>query len=535
MVKTLFFRKILLFLAALLPALAVSDVFAVNIERMAVSHAPSAPGAARLREVISGAALVKFSSGTSSETKTAILAAAGFEIARELDFIGWTLVKLPPLMSVAAGLALLKAMPAVTAAEPNGVYRVGRASNDPLLAFQYGLNKTDAFRAWEYETGFSSRVTVAVLDTGIDGSHPELAPKLVAGSRHFDATTGTEDPADPLTPACNHATRVSGLAAAAADNASGIAGISWGAKLISLKIFNNGDCNPDCSPATTCGSSDAAIISAINYAVTLHNSAATGKIVVNMSIGDEGVTCGGPLQTTVNNAVSAGLLLVAAAGNNPSVAVGVDAPANCTGVIPAGATDISDNLAPFSARGPEMASRGVTAPGGGIYTTDLNGAFADPSGTSFAAPFVSAVAALIWSAKPALTNAEVGDALRNSSDDLGSPGPDNYFGFGRVNAYKAILLAKGLTASGSPQKAYAYPNPYRVGSDRLLLFSIPAEILGGGLAIEIYSAEGEKVRKLTGLSWDGKNEAGRWAAGGVYLFLVKTDKGKARGKFALIR
>jgi len=525
-------------LAAILSVLAISDAAAVNIERMAVSRAPSASGAARQREVISGQALVKFSAGISSGAKAAMLAASGFKIARELDFIGWTLVKLPPGISVPAGLAILKAMPAVAAAEPNGVYRVSKTSNDPLLSFQYALNRTDAFRAWEYETGFSSRVTVAVIDTGIDGTHPELSPKLAGTSQFFDPDNGNMSSNEPPTPACNHATRVSGVAAASADNSCGIAGISWGARLISLKIFNDGDCNADCSPDTTCGSSDAAIIAAIGHAVTLHNSTTTGRIVINMSIGEIGGLCSGSMQAAVDNAVSAGLIVVAAAGN--SAVAGIDAPANCTGVTPVGATDISDNIASFSANGSIMAARGVTAPGVGVYTTDLNGNFADASGTSFSAPFVSGIAALVWSAKPALTNAQVGDALRNSADDLGSAGPDNYFGYGRVNAYKAILLAvdgnlSAYTAFTLLQKTYAYPNPFKPASDRILTLSIPAWLMGGELAVEIYNTEGEKVRKLSGLLWDGKNEAGQWAASGVYLFLVKTGKGKAKGKFALIR
>ncbi len=523
--------------AALLAALAAAPVRAIDIEKIPSGYSPSAPGVPRLREVVSGQALVKFSAGASSGTIAAQLSAAGFEIAREFGFIGWTLVKLPAGITVPAGLAFLKALPSVERAEPSGVYRARRTSNDPLLHLQYGLNRMDAFRAWEYETGSSSRVTVAVMDTGIDGTHSELSPKLVSGSKHFDAASGVPDSADPLTPACNHATRVAGVAAAAADNAAGVAGLSWGAKLISLKIFNDGDCTADCEDngLNGCGTDDPAIIAAIGHAITLQNSAANGRLVVNISLGEAGAPCSGGIQAAVNSAVSAGVVLVAAAGN--SALAGVDSPANCSGVIPVGATDSSDNIASFSARGPELASGGVTAPGVGVYTSDIGGNYASASGTSFSAPFVAGAAALVLSARPAFTVTQVADTLRNSADDLGSAGADNYFGNGRVNAYKAVLLARdgNLAAFGAAAKAYAYPNPFRVGTDRILTVSVPAEVLGGELTAEIYSAEGERVRRLSGLSWDGKNESGQWAASGVYLFLVKTGRGKAKGKFALIR
>lgn len=531
---------IILLWTALFPALAAAPALAIKTEKIPGPSLPSAPGHGRPREVASGLALAKFSAGVPPGTKAALLSASGLELAEEFGFIGWTVVRLAPGQSVPSGLALLRAMPSVEQAEPAGVYRARRTSNDPLLHLQYGLSRMDAFRAWEYETGFSSRVTVAVVDTGIDGSHPDLSPKLVPGSRHFDAASGIPDSADPLTPACNHATRVAGVAAAASDNSIGVAGVSWGAKLISLKIFNDGDCTETCDDngANVCGSGDPAIIAAIGHAVTLQNSAANGRIVLNMSLGKPGAACSGPLQAAVDSAVSAGVVLVAAAGN--SAASGVDAPANCTGVIPAGATDSADNIASFSANGPSMALHGVAAPGAGVYTSDIGGNYASASGTSFSAPGVSGAAALVLAARPALTAAQVGDTLRNSADDLGSAGPDNFFGYGRVNSYKALLLAingdfSSYTSAGLLLKSYAYPNPFRPVSDRILTLSVPAGMLGGELTAEIFNGEGERVRKLSSLSWDGKNDSGQWSASGVYLFLVRTGKGTVKGKFALIR
>ncbi|OGR69407.1 MAG: hypothetical protein A2081_00425 [Elusimicrobia bacterium GWC2_61_19] len=146
------------------------------------------------------------------------------------------------------------------------------------------------------------------------------------------------------------------------------------------------------------------------------------------------------------------------------------------------------------------------------------------------------LAALIWSAKPSYTATQVFDTMKNSADDLGAPGPDGDFGFGRINAMKALRLAMtGTTQFAGTNKAVAYPNPFRPKTQRLVTFSVPADILSSGTEVRIYTSEGELVKKLDGLAWDGKNEAGVMVASGVYIFRVKTDKDAAVGKFALIK
>jgi len=201
-----------------------------------------------------------------------------------------------------------------------------------------------------------------------------------------------------------------------------------------------------------------------------------------------------------------------------------------------GATDEWDNRASFSNYGPEMTQRGLTAPGVGLLTTDPGG-YATASGTSFSAPMVSGLAALIWSVKPSLTNGQVWDVMKKSADDLGLMGADAQYGFGRINAFNAIQYALNGTFTDFPgkYKAYAYPNPFRPKTDHLVTFTIPADVLGGNPEIKIYTQEGELVKKLTNPAWDGKNEAGFSVASGVYIFHLKTDKGNAKGKFALLR
>ncbi|MDT8285649.1 MAG: S8 family serine peptidase [Elusimicrobiales bacterium] len=511
--------------------LAASSAGALEIERHV---SVSASGRSRHVEVVKGEVLARFDPSVSSGAVRSAARARGGEDGGALAVAGWRLLKLPPGMSVAAGLGHFKGLPGLEVIQPNHVYRPSRIPDDPFVNSQYALSRMSAYAGWEYEVGDSSRVTVAVLDTGIEGTHYELSSKLVGVSQFFNPNlAGAQSPNEPPTAACNHATRVAGLAAALTDNTTGMAGISWGAKLISLKVFANGDCVDDCLNGG-CGTSDAAIINAIKHAATLHGDPTHGKVVLNMSLGEEGGTCSPAMQSAVNEASDAGVLLLSASGNGAST---VNSPANCSFVVPVGATDAGDKLAYFSSRGPEMAQRGISAPGVAVYTTDIGAAYATADGTSFSTPLTAGAAALVWSAKPVYTSTDVANVLRNTADDLGVSGPDNDFGYGRVNIHRALRYAVEGTLSGfkGESKAIAFPNPFRPASDRVLSFSFPADSAGSGLKVEIYTMEGEMVKKLEGLTWDGLNSAGNPAASGVYIFLVQSDSGKSRGKFAIIR
>ncbi len=527
-------KPVLLALLALLPA---SSAFALRTERLA--RFSPASGKASYQEVVSGSAIVRLKPGVSTAAAAGALAGPGFSVKTYLQGLDLLVLRLPPGLSVANGLALLRALPQVESAAPDRAFKAKLVPNDPYVGRQYALSLVQAFGAWEYETGFSSRTTVAFIDTGIDGANPELNGKFAGTSQYIDPDTISMIPDAPVA-ACNHATRAAGVAAASADNSAGIAGMSWGARLISLRIFKESDCNPDCSDKAgpdSCSTSESAIAAAINYLRPLHDGPVLGKIVINMSLGSVG-TCSDTLpyalQTAVGAASSAGLLMFAAAGNEGYGAI--DSPANCSGVYAVGATDDQDRLASFSNTDTLMASKGLTAPGVAVYTTDVGGGYTSASGTSFSSPMAAGLAALVWAAKPGYSNTQVFDVMRNSADDLGPVGPDSDYGFGRINAMKALRLAEtGTTQFAGTDKAVAYPNPFRPGTQRLVTFTVPKDIAASGVEVKVYTSEGEQVKKLDGLTWDGRNEAGSPVASGIYLFKVRTDKDHAVGRFALIR
>ncbi|PIU19988.1 MAG: hypothetical protein COT18_04520 [Elusimicrobia bacterium CG08_land_8_20_14_0_20_59_10] len=522
------------FLLLLLLALPLQSAYALRVERYFSASAAGGKGI----EVARGSSLVRFKTGISSSAAAQVLSAAGFQVRNQLKGLGWVSVSLPAGMSVSQGLSLLQGTGIIEAAVPNRVYRPSRVPSDPFLGSQYALSRIEAYGAWEYGTGFPGTVpvTVAMIDTGIDGTHPELKDKLVGTSRAFTpeaSPTASDD--DLLTPVCNHATRGAGVAAAEADNAAGIAGVSWGAQLISMKVFDSADCYSDCEnkPGRICATTDEAIALAIVELNALHDTPALGKIVVNISLGDSG-SCSSPLQSAIAAAHTTGLMVIAAAGNG--YASEIDSPASCPYVIAVGATDNTDSLAAFSNSDTLMISRGLTAPGVEIYTTDISSGYAPASGTSFSSPMTAGLAALLWAAKPSASNDDVKGYMMDSADDLGAAGPDRYYGHGRINALKAMRLALGLRdANGTDSRAVAYPNPFRPKRDRRATFTVPEPLLSANSEVKIYTTEGELVRKLDALDWDGRNDAGIEAASGVYIFRVKTDNGVSVGKMALIR
>jgi subtilisin family serine protease len=214
-----------------------------------------------------------------------------------------------------------------------------------------------------------------------------------------------------------HGSHVSGTAAAETNNSIGVAGLSWGARIMPVKVLDeNGE------------GFYSDVIEGIVYA------AYNGAKIINLSLGGEERS--DAMQDAVNYAHSQGALLIAATGNDGGEVL---YPAACENVLAVAATDENDNRPIFSNYGPEV---DVAAPGVEIYSTwPWRNGYWTLSGTSMAAPHVSGLAALVWSVCPGYTPGQVEQIIKQSADDVNSntyPGEDDYLGWGRINAYRAV-------------------------------------------------------------------------------------------------
>jgi|YNPBryBLVA2012_1023415.scaffolds.fasta_scaffold00175_12 subtilisin family serine protease len=304
--------------------------------------------------------------------------------------------------------------------------------NDPLLNLEWGLEAVAAPQAWGVTCGCPSAL-VAVVDSGVDLSHPDLAGK-VRTDIDWDFVSDDDSADDGF----GHGTHVAGIAAAATNNGTGVAGLGWEATVLPLRVLND----------SGLGYADD-VAEAIRYA-TDH-----GAQVINLSLGGLGA-CPSYLQDAVNYAYARGVVVVAAAGNHGgSVPDGSFFPANCTHVLGVAATEPGNTIAAYSNTGDHVS---VAAPGTGIYST-LIGGYGEKSGTSMAAPHVAGLAALVRAVYPAYTPDQVASAILDNASDLGAPGWDPLSGCGQINAYAA--LTRGAPSSAPLCRSRTYTGTAR--------------------------------------------------------------------------
>jgi thermitase len=327
-------------------------------------------------------------------------------------------VDVAPGASVEALLAELRKDHAVAYAAPTQLVQLERSVNDPRLADQYSLKVGQVAEAWDVQMGTPDTV-VAIIDSGIDMTHPDLQAKIVPAS--YNVLDKNNNPRDDH----GHGTHCAGIAAAIADNAEGVAGVAPGVGIMSVKVFD----------ATGRGS-DATIAEGIVYA------ADHGAKVMSMSLGL--YKRSQIIEDALQYALDKDVVLCASAGNNNALndpEAAPHLPSTYPGVIEVAATDALDKKARFSNFGKTVA---VAAPGVDIMSTlPTKGGqnaktYGKMSGTSMASPYVAGLAALVRSQFPTLKQAEVKTHIQRTADDLGDKGFDQIFGHGRVNAFKAV-------------------------------------------------------------------------------------------------
>ncbi len=316
------------------------------------------------------------------------------------------IVELPRGVAARTVAERLRRSPHVEIAEVDRrVPPAATAVDDPYAGSQWHLGRIEAPQAWDRARG--DGVRIAIVDTGVDGDHPDLASRLLPGWNFHDGNADTED-------VHGHGTAVAGTAAAAMNDGKGVAGVAGRAQIVPVRVAA-----PD----------GQAYWSTIAQGIVW--AADQGARVANVSYA---VTGSASVRSAADYMRSKGGLVVVGAGNGGALE---DTPATAS-MITVAATDSSDRRASWSSHGGFVT---LSAPGAGIWTTSRGGGWGAASGTSFSSPVVAGAAALVFSARPELTPAEAEALLVSTAADLGAAGFDIEHGWGRVDAGAAVRAA----------------------------------------------------------------------------------------------
>jgi len=476
----------------------------------ALALAIAAPAGAAHGAAVPGELLVRFAPDAGAATRAAARSNAGARLEQRLPVNGLELVRLHPGASTDAAIARLEREPGVLYAEPNQVRSAFRLPGDPHFGELWGLHNqgqqvngatgtpdadVDAPEAWDIATG-NATVTIAVVDSGMSRTHPDLAPNAWSnagetgsgresngvdddGNGYTDDVAGWDwvgDDRDP-TDANGHGTHVAGTAGARGDNGIGVTGTAWRASLMALRVLDSE------------GSGTVAdAIAAYAYA------GAAGARILNASFGGPGFS------RAEYDAIRAipNVLFVTAAGNDgadndviPQYPCNFDPP----NVICVAATGARDALAGYSNRGARSVD--LAAPGTNVLST-WPGGYAYSSGTSMAAPHVAGAAALYFAHRPSASPPAAKDALLAGVDPHLSLTGVTVTG-GRLNAHATLAgrpaqpPAPAPPAGGSPPAADPDRTPPRIrirvaGRQRL------RTLLRRGLRVNVICSEACQVR-----------------------------------------
>lgn len=335
---------------------------------------------------------------------------APYRVARKrLGSQGWHLVTVPAGLRAADMQQRLRGHPMFQHVEVDRLHSLSQALNDTFAGSLWHLDRLSVPPAWAVASGMGKGVTVAVLDTGVQADHPDLAGVLVPGWNVAESSVNTSD-------GHGHGTSVVGLLAAKINNGQGVAGLASGARVMPIRVTQ-----PDGNARTS------------DIAMGLQRAAEQGARIANISF--EGVMGSTIIRSAAQALYRKGGLVVVAAGNRGQE----ESHTAQAGMLVVGAVDERDARPAWASFGAHLS---LSAPGDGLWTTGVGSGYRVVWGTSFAAPLVSAVVALMWEAAPQATPAQIEQWLRETAVDLGAPGADSQYGSGRLNAAAAVAAAR---------------------------------------------------------------------------------------------
>ncbi|WP_221564891.1 S8 family peptidase [Alkalihalobacillus sp. TS-13] len=350
-------------------------------------------------------ATVKFKEKPSPEKIKLIYNDIDGEVAKQLDS---TYIFKSKSLTTPQLLSYFNSREDIEYAEPNYIYLQNEIVTDDEFyqQYQWNLPAIRTEKGWEITRG-NENVIIAIIDTGIDMKHPDLAQRLVEGHNILNDTPFPNDDN-------GHGTHVAGIIASETNNGVGVAGMTWYNKIMPIKTMN----------ADGYGTS-------FDVAQGVRWATDHGADVINLSLGNykESKT----LAEAIDYAYEKDVILVAASGNDNTNQISY--PAAFDKVLGVAAVNTNLERADFSNYGDYI---DVAAPGVDIASTYINNQYASLSGTSMATPHVSALAGLIRSSQPELKNSEVIQLIKDSTDDVGRPGKDEYTGNGVINVAAAL-------------------------------------------------------------------------------------------------
>lgn len=380
--------------------------------------------------------LLRFKPGVSERSKGKLLTSFGLEVVDEIPQIQTLIIRVPE-NAISQVKTALSRNPMIDFVEENRQVPPAVIPNDTYYGAQWHLTKIEAPNAWDTSLG-DNNIIIAILDSGVDPNHPDLAARLLSGYNFYDNNHNTSD-------VYGHGTKVAGVAAAITNNTLGVSAIAWQCSILPVRVTN-----------TDGYTSYSLLAKGLIYAAD--NGAKSATISFR-------IYGGHALSGAAKYFMDKGGLVVGAGGNTGSYYNDPDNPY----IISVSATTSTDSLATFSTYGPYI---DLAAPGRSIYTTIKGGGYGSASGTSFSTPLTAGLIALMFSANPALTPTQAEQILKSTAVDLGEPGYDIYYGWGRINASKALREATGISPppdTTPPNVIITYPKDGATVSGNIII------------------------------------------------------------------